>query len=160
MGFNGFVFYDSRGFTGIALGWKPKKLQVHVLKCHFQFIHSQTTTEEGKVWHLSAIYDSPLEERKKELWTELDDIATSMNTRWIRGDFNDILHLNAKIGGLPHTLRRFNLFKTRINKCNLLDMGCFGFSYSWRGPVTHRGMKIYEKLDCILCNDRWRNLYP
>ncbi|KAI5399922.1 hypothetical protein KIW84_065026 [Lathyrus oleraceus] len=103
LGFNGFVFSDSRGFTGgIAMGWKPEKLQVHVLKCHFQFIHSQTTTEEGKVWHLSAIYDSPLEECKKELWTELADIATSMNTGWIRDSDNNWIEDEVIIKALFH----------------------------------------------------------
>lgn len=66
------------------------------------------------------MYASPLEDHKKDLWTEL----------------------------------------TTINKCNLLDMGISGFSYSLRGSVTHGGMQIYEKLDRIICNYIWRTLYP
>lgn len=39
-------------------------------------------------------------------------------------------------------------------------MGSFGFPFTWCGPVSHWGMRIYVKLDCVLYNDRWRNMYP
>lgn len=88
------------------------------------------------------------------------DIVSFMTTRWIIGvDFDDILHLNEKIGGLPTCIRRCTVFQNRINKCNLIDMGSFGFPFK-RGSLTHRSMDIYEKLDRVFCNDRLRNMYP
>ncbi|KAI5425690.1 hypothetical protein KIW84_031491 [Lathyrus oleraceus] len=76
----------ARGFVGgITMGWKPEKLQVHVLKYHLLFIHSQIITDDGKVWHVSAMYVSPLEDRKKDMWTELTVTADSMTTSWIKG---------------------------------------------------------------------------
>lgn len=49
VGFNGFYFSESRGFLyGIAMGWKDDKLQVHILKRHFQFLHSRIIIEDGK----------------------------------------------------------------------------------------------------------------
>lgn len=86
LGFTCFSFSEARGFVGgMAIGWKTEKLQVHILKCHFQFIHSQIIFEEGKFWHISTIYASSLEDRKKELWNELADIATFMSIGWIVG---------------------------------------------------------------------------
>ncbi|CAL5206850.1 unnamed protein product [Lathyrus oleraceus] len=84
-----------------------------------------------------------------------------MDTGWIvGGNFNDILHLNEKRGGLPTSLHRCTLFQNRINNCKLIDMGNFGFPFTLRGLLTHGGICIYEKLDRVLCNDMWRNMYP
>lgn len=81
MSFTCFAFSKARGFAGgIVMGWKAEKLQVHVLKCHFQFIHSQSITEEGKACNLFNVYANPLEDKKKELWNELTNIVTSMST--------------------------------------------------------------------------------
>ncbi|CAK8544292.1 unnamed protein product [Lathyrus sativus] len=39
-------------------------------------------------------------------------------------------------------------------------MGGSGYNYILRCPVTHGGMRIYEKLNCFFCNAVWRNMYP
>lgn len=61
LSFTCFAFSEARGFAGgIVMGWKAEKLQVHVLKCHFQFIHSQSIIEEGKVCNIFNVYANPL----------------------------------------------------------------------------------------------------
>lgn len=89
VGFNGFYFSESRGFLyGISMGWKDDKLQVHILKCHFQFLHSRIIIEDGKTWHISDVYASRLEDRKRELWKKLKEIVITMNIGWlVGGDF-------------------------------------------------------------------------
>lgn len=78
MRFNGFDYSKSRDFTGgIAMGWKADKLKVKIMN---QFIHCRIVTEDGKTWYLSVVYASHLEDRKKYLWKELTEIATTMNT--------------------------------------------------------------------------------
>lgn len=73
-----------------------------------------------------------------------------MSTGWIvGGDFNDILHLRKKIGGLPASLRRCTPFQHLINKCNLIELSSYGYSYTWGGPLTHVRMRIYGKLDRV-----------
>lgn len=74
-------------------------------------------------------------------------------------DFNDILHMNKKRGRLPSSLQRCTLFRNRINNYNLIDMGNSIFFYTWKGPLTHGGMRLYEELDHVLCNSIWRNMY-
>ncbi|KAI5418380.1 uncharacterized protein LOC127136722 [Lathyrus oleraceus] len=116
--------------------------------------------EDGKIWYLTTVYASPLDDRNKKLWMDLTSLTASMDSGCIVGrEFNDFLHLNEKRDGLPTSLRRCTLFQNCTNRCNLLDMGSFGFPLTWRGPVSYRGMRIYEKLDCVICNNRWRNMY-
>lgn len=65
------------------------------------------------------------------MWNESINIETIMNIGWIvGGNFNNILHLNEKKGGLPDSLGRCNLFQNCINNCNLIDMGTFGLPFT------------------------------
>lgn len=56
LGFTGFAFSEVFGFSrGVALGWKANRLKVTILKQHFQFLHTQITNDDGKIWHLSTV---------------------------------------------------------------------------------------------------------
>lgn len=86
IGFPGFAFSEFKGFAGgITMGWKANKLQVHILKSHFRFLHSRIIIEEGKIWHLSVFYAIPLEDKKKELWNELTNIVHTMSSCLLGG---------------------------------------------------------------------------
>lgn len=32
--------------------------------------------------------------------------------------------------------------------------------YTWRGPLFHKGQRIYEKLDRVLSNKEWNMEFP
>jgi hypothetical protein len=84
-----------------------------------------------------------------------------MREPWLlAGDFNDIMSMNEKKGGVPASIRKCNLFKERIDACQLIDIGSVGAIYTWRGPVYHGGQRIYERLDRALSNDLWRLAFP
>ncbi|CAK8531786.1 unnamed protein product [Lathyrus sativus] len=135
------------------MGWKADKLQVKTLKHYFQFIHSRIVTEDGKTWNLSIVYASPVEERKKDMWKELTNIAKNMNNGWlVGGDFNDILYMVKKRVGTLSFLRRCTLFQNKINDSDIIDMGSSGYKFTWRGLMVHGDMRIYEKLDSVFCN--------
>ncbi|KAI5405563.1 hypothetical protein KIW84_052374 [Lathyrus oleraceus] len=48
----------------------------------------------------------------------------------------------------------------KINCCNPMDLGLIGYKYNWRGPISHGGLRIYERLDRMLSNDQWRLQFP
>ncbi|MCH92139.1 hypothetical protein A2U01_0013073, partial [Trifolium medium] len=111
----------------------------------------------GKVFFFTAVYASPHEEGRHELWMELKSISHNMMGEWLlAGDFNDIMHPLGKKGGAPATQRRCDKFMDRINDCSLLDCGAIGPKYTWRGPVFHGHDRIFERLDRALSNDNWR----
>lgn len=106
MGFRGFANMESKGYAGgIVMGWKEDKIQIHILKLHFQFIHANVCTNDGHSWTLTAVYDNPREDNKKYLWKELESIDHIM-----AGDFNHILHMAEKLGGVTATRRRCSIF--------------------------------------------------
>ncbi|KAK2427531.1 hypothetical protein QL285_026105 [Trifolium repens] len=78
----------------------------------------------------------------------------------LAGDFNEIVYPSEKKGGLNASSKKCCKFINRINSCNLLDLGFVGSKFTWRGPIFHGGMRIFERLDRALCNDIWRLEFP
>jgi hypothetical protein len=111
----------------------------------------------GCSWYFTPIYASPIEENKRVLWEDLKLIADRMLEPWmIAGDFNDIVCAAEKKNGAPVSIRRCNIFRERINSCNLMDLGTIGAKFAWRGPIYHGGQIIYERIDRGMSNDKWR----
>lgn len=52
--------------------------------------------------------------------------------RWMLvGDLHDIVSANEqKRGGAPVDMNRCILFQNRVNRCNLLDLGCVSSKFS------------------------------
>lgn len=75
-------------------------------------------------------------------------------------DFNDIMDSREKIGGIPASTCKCNMFQSRIDACNLMDIRANGYKFTWRVKITHDGTCVYERLDKIICNDTRRILFP
>lgn len=71
------------------------------------------------------------------------------------GDFNEILNLNKKLGGLDKSAEAIREFREAIRDCNLFDLGSRGYSFTWSNKQFGPQL-IQEKLDRFLCNQKWR----
>lgn len=79
---------------------------------------------------------------------------------WIcMGDFNEILWGREKRGGKLKSVRSMEFFRDTLTRCDLSDLGFTGQPYTWsncrRGPEN-----IVERLDRVLANFEWRQIYP
>lgn len=84
-----------------------------------------------------------------------------MNLSWfLGGDFNEILSVEEEKGVAAISYRKCDLFRERIEACNLMDHSFLGHMFTWRGPIFHGGFQIYERLDRALCNGTWRLQFP
>lgn len=45
-------------------------------------------------------------------------------------DFNDIMNITEKKGGVIASTRKCNLFKDRIHECKLMDLGSSGSKFT------------------------------
>ena len=69
----------------------------------------------------TAIYVSAQKDGKKEIRNEIQKIFLNMNHGWLIGDdFNDLMSATEKRGGGHVPDRRCNLFKNRIDECNIM----------------------------------------
>jgi endonuclease/exonuclease/phosphatase family metal-dependent hydrolase len=162
MGFDGYIFSENRGFSGgIAIAWKKSVVDITCIHMDFQFIHTRLVINGRKQFLFTAIYASPVEENRHDMWDKIMNIAVSVHEPWmLAGDFNDIMSQDEKQGGALVNLRRCRVFQERVNKCKLLDLGAVGSKFTWRGPIYENGVHIFERLDRALCNDGWRVQFP
>lgn len=162
LGFDGFLFSEVRGYSGgIIVAWRSARVAVSLLVKDFQFLNLQVQVHQAQHWFFTAVYASPVEDNRRELWNALSGIADTIGGQWlVTGDFNDIDSPVEKKGGIPASQRRCQSFVDRINRCNLMDLGAVGSKYTWKGPLYNGHSKVYERLDRALCNDEWRLGFP
>ncbi|KAK2451486.1 hypothetical protein P8452_14619 [Trifolium repens] len=128
LGFDNMQHTECRGFAGgIVVAWKTCDARIKVETADFQFIHLQIAFTNGPSWKFTAVYASPKEELRKDMWLKLSHISQNMSEGWMMaGDFNDIASQDEKKGGASVSLRRCNNFLDNINACNLIDLGAVG----------------------------------
>lgn len=163
LGFDGFLASEVRGYSGgIILGWKTNALRVSLLVRNFQFLHFRIGgVGPSALFFFTAVYASPAEENRSQLWNDLRQIAQGTQGPWVLdGDFNDITATHEKQGGIPASQRRCATFMDRTNACQLLDLGAPGPKLTWRGPLFEGHSSVSERLDWLLCNDSWRLAFP
>ncbi|KAF6157080.1 hypothetical protein GIB67_041541 [Kingdonia uniflora] len=97
--------------------------------------------------------------RRRELWRDLTVIG-STNLPWIVvGDFNTVLRVGEKKSGRGVRWRAAEEFQDFINNSCLLEANSSGSKYTWfNGQMGNN--RILCKLDRMLCNQAWLNLFP
>lgn len=78
---------EAQGYSGgIWLLWK-QEVDLKVLQCHNQYIHTEVCIDKTRVW-ITFVYASPSFSIRKELWAELEMLARRCNKPWlVGGDF-------------------------------------------------------------------------
>lgn len=149
LGFDEHLVMENQGFIGrIWVAWKKEHLRVNLCTKDTQYIHLQIQTQAGNSWFFITIYASPDEVNISVLWEELKSLENNVHDTWMLvGNFNDIISKTEKKGGVITSSRKCNLFKARVYEYKLMDLGSFIPKFTWRGPIYHRGQRIYEKLD-------------
>lgn len=161
LGFDEHLVMENQGFTErIWVAWKKEHLTINLCKKDTQYIHLQIQTQAGNSWFFITIYVSPDEVNISVLWEDLKSLANNVHDTWMLvGNFNDIISITEKKGGVIASSRKCNLFKARAYEYKLMDLGSFIPKFTWRAPIYHRGQRIYEKLDQALSNVAWREMF-
>ncbi|CAB4269470.1 unnamed protein product [Prunus armeniaca] len=151
---------EPRGLSGgLCLFWKEMS-QVVLLKYADFFIEVVIKDEEnGAKWCFFAVYASIDERVRRSQWQILQDrMAQCQEACLLMGDFNDIMDVSEKRGGLPRTERSLYDFSTFAVNSHLLDLGYVGHPFTWRNKRQEGG--IMKRLDRGFGNDQWVTLYP
>lgn len=84
------------------------------------------------LWRFIGIYGHTEAPMKIHIWELLYRLHYSFSLLWmIRGDFNEILKQSEKLDGLPRNLEIMTNFQSVFRAYELLDIGFFGFPYTW-----------------------------
>ncbi|KAJ1400227.1 Endonuclease/exonuclease/phosphatase superfamily [Sesbania bispinosa] len=74
------------------------------------------------------------------------------------GDFNEILSPDEKVGLQPPNSSGINLFREFLNDTGLMEVELKGCKFTWCSNPRN-GFTTKEKLDRVLVNWAWRNLF-
>ncbi|XP_034229350.1 uncharacterized protein LOC117638326 [Prunus dulcis] len=134
---------------------------IPALEYHERFIHCHLhDIIENKHWKATFIYAYPQKHKQKQLWNDILDLKPGRSDAWLlMGDFNNICTSGKKIGGsaiAPAVLAEFNDF---INLCEVISLSATGVPFTWCNGHKDASV-IYERLDRVLVNPNWLNLYP
>ncbi|KAI7980463.1 hypothetical protein LOK49_Contig144G00001 [Camellia lanceoleosa] len=98
MGLIAFTHVDPTGRGGdIWMIWNPNVVNVQIVEASSQLITTTISKQEFPDWLLSAIYVSPNNNKRDELWEHLEAMSQNMTEpSLVAGDFNDFSTLNEK----------------------------------------------------------------
>lgn len=75
----------------------------------------------------------------------------------LRGDFNEILKNEEKLGGSQRDRRYMEEFRQCLDDCRLRDMKPYGDLFTWHG--NRKGNLIWERIDRFIYNSNFDSLF-
>ncbi|XP_021724734.1 uncharacterized protein LOC110692050 [Chenopodium quinoa] len=148
--------YSCCDWGRIWLGWKPSFVTVSVCSVSTQVIHCEITEHvTGNPFFYSVVYGLHSVDTRKLLWSDLGNIADSVNNHtWlISGDFNTMLNLTDRINGSAVTLHEILDFSDFVTAYGLTVLNSIGHYFCWhKGGVSN---STASRIDWCLGNSNW-----
>jgi hypothetical protein len=144
---------------GISLLWSD---QVSLSVISYSINHilcSCVDGDDGTNWFLSGIYGFPEEFNKWKTWQLVNQLSTQVGSQWVCfGDFNDVLSLDEKIGGVARTPSQMSIGRQCVADCGLLDPGFEGYPFTWSNG-RQNGENIQCRLDRTFVTTDFQNRF-
>ncbi|KAI9112778.1 hypothetical protein K1719_016281 [Acacia pycnantha] len=156
LGFSHMELMDGEGYSGgIWCFWEPTISHVAVLERHHQYMHLQITRTIGLPWYLTIVYASPVNASRRTLWSNLSQLAQTIQGAWmIGGDLNGtILHCERRSSATFCTSYDRDLLRW-VDLNDMQDLGFVGPEFTWKRGASE------ARLDRMLANEQWFNLFP
>ncbi|XP_028555063.1 uncharacterized protein LOC110115909 [Dendrobium catenatum] len=124
-----------------------------------QLIHGTITVASKTVCAITFVYASNSHTERQLLWDDIQNISSTIATPWaIIGDFNCCRYHNEKAGGIQLNNTKLGEFNKVIFNSGLHDLSSSGHFFTWHNQQP--GNPIHIKLDRVLINDAWLNVFP
>ncbi|PON75419.1 Endonuclease/exonuclease/phosphatase [Trema orientale] len=107
----------------IALLWL-NNWSVEIKSYSYLYIDVYVELDHSMVWRFTGIYGCPHHFQRHHTWELLRWLNTHLNIPWlIRGDFNEILEWNEKVGGRYRSWTEIQKFCDTLEECGPEDLG-------------------------------------
>ncbi|XP_061345139.1 uncharacterized protein LOC133290994 [Gastrolobium bilobum] len=152
------IVEEATGFSGgIWIMWDSRRAKVEVISQATQYIHMRVEIENINRFLCTAIYASPHEVTRHEMWEEVKLISQTSNEPWIMaGDFNDIRCSDEKRGDSPTDIAKCLRFQYFLDSCQVEEVTGMGAKFTWQGPKWNHLDRVFKKLDRVCANMSWR----
>ncbi|TXG54013.1 hypothetical protein EZV62_019269 [Acer yangbiense] len=144
---------------GLSLLWK-NDIEVSIRSFTKGHIDAVIKDSDSLVWRFTGFYGEPIPSFRMHSWSLLRRLGRMSNLPWIVvGDFNEILQLDEKKGGVIRSNTTMSSFREAVDDCALMDMGYVGNKYTWSNR-QFKGELIQERIDRAFCCLEWRKTFP
>lgn len=150
------VFVPSVGRSGgILFGVDSSKIEIQSHSCHTFCLDVHLTNKVDQThWQYTIVYGPTIRSKKREFWTELDQIRHGSHKLWIiSGDFNAIRYLHEK-SGCNFDIPISKMFNQFIHRHNLVEHKLHNRKYTWSNGTN------FALLDRYFTSLDWDNQYP
>lgn len=143
---------------GLAMCWTDD-INVEIKSFSKHHVDAVVHNDEGRFWRCTGVYGHPETDQKKNTWELLRRLAGLSSLPWLCfGDFNEVLNLNEKLGGIDRRANLVNDFREALKDCDLTNLGSTGYQFTWSN--RRFGVNIVEeRLDRFLGNSSWRESF-
>ena len=113
---------------GLWMLWNSDRVDITLMSSTEQEIHAIVKVPNSHSnWLFTAVYASPRSAERHILWNNLIKVLELHNLPWVMArDFNEPLTEEDKYGGRAMSVNRSFLFKERLDKCSMIDIGFTG----------------------------------
>ena len=114
-----------------------------------------TEADNGLSWRFIGFYGYPETHLKEESWKLLSYLNSQFNLPWFCcGDFNEILSMTKKTGGVQRSQNQMDGLRRIVNHCGFKDLGYCGPDYTWCN-MKEGSNRISLRLDKAFTNTKW-----
>ncbi|XP_021770735.1 uncharacterized protein LOC110734917 [Chenopodium quinoa] len=104
-------------------------------------------------WRAIGIYGWPEQADRHLTWSLMSNLRAECDLPCIMfGDFNEIISLSKKEGGVPRSERLMDPFRSTMDTCSLHDLGFKGSIFTWERGNTMETF-VRERLDRFLASE-------
>lgn len=137
--------------------WKPESFQVSTIFSYQYWMACRVVRLEDQFdFPLLNVYGPTKTEEKKEVWNEI--IAQMESVGYDRvimaGDFNALLELDDKVGGLKKSTQVMEDFRLFIDEMRVMDIVPKNGKFTWTNK-RHNFSNISERLDRFFAGKFW-----
>ena len=160
LGFTNGLYVQSRGRSGgLALLWSSDtNLEIKSYSNH-HIDAIITEADNGLSWRFTGFYGYLETHLREESWKLLFYLNSQFNLPWFcYGDFNEILSMIEKSGGVQRSQTQMDGFRRIVNQCGFKDLGYCDPNYTWCN-MKEGSNKISLCLDRAFANSEWLELF-
>ncbi|XP_021775080.1 uncharacterized protein LOC110738941 [Chenopodium quinoa] len=155
---NGLCLSSNGSSGGVGFWWKDVNVDIVSYSLH-HFHANVLDVNNTPISRAVGLYGWPEQANKHQTWSLMSKIKLASNLPCIMfGDFNEILNLSEKEGGVVRSERLKDSFREAIDRCALRDLGFKGSIFTWeRG--NSMSTFVRERLDRFLADESWCSMF-
>ncbi|KAI9113388.1 hypothetical protein K1719_015913 [Acacia pycnantha] len=156
LGFPNMELIDGEGYSGgIWCFWEHSIKSISLIERHHQFIHLHVIGSTGGSWTLTVVYASPTCVARLALQDNLSRLAPLVQGPWLLGgDFNSTLLFCERRSSATFRSSVDREFIRWVEQQDMRDVGFAGPEFTWKRGSSE------ARLDRMLANEQWTNLFP